>query len=110
MVLACIGSVQSLQVLQQEALTLSTTKVTKVTKRIVLFHTTGPFKGIARIAGLLEGTAQQVADALRPSIHYKEGGKAKEMQHWKTLPRAIWYREWALESAGRLNDFHGQQV
>lgn len=83
---------------------------TKVTKRIVLFHTTGPFAGLARIAGLLEGTAKQVADAMLPSLHYQEAGKSKEMQHWKTFPRSIWYREWALESAGKLNDFHGAQV
>ncbi len=87
---------------------MSTTEV--VRKRIVLYHSTGPFAGCARIAGLLEGTAKQVSDAILPSIHFQEAGKAKEMQHWKTLPRSIWYREWALESAGRLNDFHGAQV
>lgn len=75
-----------------------------------MFHSTGPYKGCARIAGLLEGTAKEVAAALVPSIHFKEDGKAKEMQHWRTLPRAVWYREWALESAGKLNDFHGAQV
>lgn len=82
----------------------------QVRKRVVFFHSTGPYTGMARICGLLEGTAQEVAAALLPSIHYKEKGKAKEVQHWKTLPRAIWYREWALESAGKLNDFHGAQV
>lgn len=81
-----------------------------VRKRIVLFHTTGPYAGLARITALLEGTAQQIAGSLIPTIRYKEGGKVKEQQHWKTLPRAVWYREWALESAGRLNDFHGAQV
>lgn len=84
--------------------------MSSVSKRIVLFHSTGPFTDCARIAGLLEGTAEQIAKALKPSIHYKEGGKEKEMQHWKTLPRSVWYREWALKSAGRLNDFHGAQV
>lgn len=91
-----------------EGTALSTTEV--VRKRIVFFHSTGPFKGLARICGLLEGTAQAIAAEVLPSVHYREGGKAKEVQHWKTLPRAIWYREWALESAGRLNDFHGAQV
>lgn len=100
--------VHFLLVLLVEAFALSTTQV--VRKRIVLFHSTGPYKGLARIAGLLEGTAEQVATALRPTIGYKEGGKTKEMQHWKTQPRAVWYREWALEAAGRLNDFHGAQV
>lgn len=83
---------------------------TKVRKRIVFFHSTGPFKGLARICGLLEGTPEEVAAAMLPSVRYKEAQKVKEVQHWKTLPRAVWYREWALESAGKLNDFHGAQV
>lgn len=77
---------------------------------MVLFHTTGRFAGLARIGGLLEGSAKDVADAMLPSLHYKEADQEKEMQHWKTLPRSVWYREWALERAGRLNDFHGAQV
>lgn len=81
-----------------------------VRKRVVLFHSTGRFRGLARIAGLLEGTASEIAAALQPSIYFKEDGTDKEMQHWRSLPRSIWYREWALESAGRLNDFHGAQV
>lgn len=91
-----------------EGTRLSTQEV--VRKRIVFFHSTGPYKGLARICGLLEGTAKQVGSALEPAIQFKEGGKVKRVEHWKTLPRAIWYREWALESAGRLNDFHGAQV
>ncbi len=90
--------------------TCVSTRQVKVSKRIVMFHTTGPYAGLARIAGLLSGTAKQVADAMIPSIHYREGGETKEQQHWKTLPRAVWYREWQLKSAGTLNDFHGQQV
>lgn len=82
----------------------------QVRKRIVFFHSTGPYKGLARICGLLEGTAKQVADAMLPAVQYKESGKVKRQEHWRTLPRAVWYREWALESAGRLNDFHGAPV
>lgn len=81
-----------------------------ISKRIVMFHTTGPYAGMARIAALLTGTCKQIADALTPSIHYREGSEEKEQQHWKTLPRAVWYREWQLKSAGKLNDFHGAQV
>lgn len=82
----------------------------QVRKRIVLFHTSGPYKGLARISGYLEGTAKQVADAMLPSLHYKEGGVQKEVQHWKTLPRAVWYREFTLAAKGRLNDFNPVQI
>lgn len=103
-----------MQVPPVEGSRLSTRKVTPeeplTHKRIVMFHTTGPFKGLARIAGRVEGTAKQISDALLSSIHYKEGDEEKEQQHWKTLPRAVWYREWQLKSAGKLNDFHGAQV
>lgn len=82
-----------------------------VRKRIVLFHHTGPFAGLARISGSLEGTAQQVADAIPPTFHYKEGSDlVKHAHHWKTLPRAIWYREGAQAPTGQLNDFNPAQV
>jgi hypothetical protein len=83
----------------------------QVRKRIVLFHVTGPFAGLARISGLLEGTPEQVAGTILPSFGYKEGGTGpKQAQHWKTLPRAIWYREWAQAPTGQLNDFNPAQV
>jgi hypothetical protein len=82
----------------------------QVRKRVVLFYTTGPFAGLARIVGLLEGPARDVAAAILPSFDSGEGQNVTRMQHWKTLPRAIWYREWTLEAAGRLNDFHPVQV
>ncbi len=88
---------------------LSTEQVTNVRKRVVLFYTSGPFAGLARIVGLLEGPAQDVAQAILPSFESGDAPNTKTMQHWKTLPRAIWYREWTLDVAGRLN-FHPVQV
>jgi hypothetical protein len=81
-----------------------------VRKRVVLFYRTGRFAGCARIVGLLEDTTQHLADAILPSFPSEDNGVTTTMQHWKTLPRAIWYREWTLEAAGRLNEFHGAQV
>lgn len=85
-----------------EGTRLSTEQV--VHKRLVLHHATGKLAGIHQIVGYLEGTAQQVADAIDPSFFYPANRKHKAVHH-KTAPRFVLYREWAQAH----NDFNPAQ-
>lgn len=93
-----------------EGTRLSKKQVTRIRKRIVLFHATGPLAGLRQILGLIEGTRVYVANNLRPSLQYGHVSALKTAQHSKTRERYIEYREWAQAPTGQLNDFNPAQV